>query len=137
MVSSLRAVLSVAVTVPVLAIMAAPPAVADPNSRPGTFAERPRDAAVHAVDGEVHSLAQVGSTIVFGGNFTRVGPVTRGAAGIVDTAASSFGESFPDVNGAVTVAIPDGTGGYFLGGNFTTVGVRRAATSPRSTPPVR
>ena len=122
MVSSLRAVLSVAVTVPVLAIMAAPPAVADPNSRPGTFAERPRDAAVHAVDGEVHSLAQVGSTIVFGGNFTRVGPVTRGAAGIVDTAASSFGESFPDVNGAVTVAIPDGTGGYFLGGNFTTVG---------------
>ncbi len=110
------------VTVPALALLASPAAVADPNSRPGTFAERPRDAAVHAVDGEVHTLAQVGGTVVFGGNFTKVGPVTRGGAGIVDTAASSFGSTFPDVNGAVSVAVPDGNGGYFIGGNFTSVG---------------
>ncbi|MEZ5095884.1 MAG: hypothetical protein R2731_07050 [Nocardioides sp.] len=47
-------------------------ASADPDSRLATFAERPRDAAVHAVDGEVPAtVAQVGGSVVFGGSFTR------------------------------------------------------------------
>jgi sugar lactone lactonase YvrE len=119
---SWRAALALLVSVPMLAMVGGSPAQADPSSRPGTFAERPRDAAVHAVDGEVHSLAQVGGSVVFGGNFTQVGPVTRGAAGIVDTTTKTFGTSFPDVAGAVNVAISDGAGGWYLGGSFDTVG---------------
>ncbi len=119
---SWRAALALLVSVPTMTVLGGAPAQADPSSRPGTFAERPRDAAVHAVDGEVHTLAQVGGTVVFGGNFTQVGPVTRGSAGIVDTTAKTFGASFPDVNGAVFVAIPDGAGGWYVGGSFDTVG---------------
>ncbi len=103
-------------------VAVATPAAADPDSRAGTVAERPRDAAVHAVDGEVHSLAQVGNSVVFGGSFTQVGPVTRGAVGVVDVAGKSFGAAFPDVVGSVTVAVPDGAGGWFLGGDFDSVG---------------
>ncbi|MGD9959917.1 hypothetical protein [Nocardioides sp.] len=103
-------------------LTAAPVAHADPDTRAGVVAERPRDAAVHAVDGEVRTIAQVGSSVVLGGNFTRVGPVTRGAVGIVDTAAKSFGATFPDVVGSVRAAVSDGAGGWYLGGTFTAVG---------------
>jgi hypothetical protein len=95
---------------------------ADPNSRPGVVAERPRDAGVHAVDGEVRTVAQVGGSVVMGGNFTKVGPVTRGAVGIVDTAGKTFAPGFPDVVGSVSVAVPDGAGGWYLGGSFSSVG---------------
>ena len=95
---------------------------ADPDSRPGVVAERPRDAGVHAVDGEVRTVAQVGGSVVMGGNFTKVGPVTRGAVGIVDTATKSFAPGFPDVVGSVSVAVPDGSGGWYLGGSFSSVG---------------
>ena len=95
---------------------------ADPDSRAGVVAERPRDAGVHAVDGEVRTVAQVGSTVVMGGSFTQVGPATRGAVGIVDTVNETFGPGFPDVVGSVSVAVPDGSGGWYLGGSFTSVG---------------
>jgi hypothetical protein len=95
---------------------------ADLNTRPGVVAERPRDAGVHAIDGEVRTVAQVGSSVVIGGNFTRVGPVTRGAVGIVDTANKTFAPGFPDIVGSVSVAAPDGSGGWYLGGSFSSVG---------------
>jgi hypothetical protein len=95
---------------------------ADPSSRPGVVAERPRDAGVHAADGEVRTVAQVGDSVVIGGNFTRVGPVTRGAVGVVDTAAKTFLPGFPDVVGSVSAAVPDGAGGWYLGGSFSSVG---------------
>ena len=68
---------------------------ADPDSRAGVVAERPRDAGVHAVDGEVRTVAQVGSSVVIGGSFTKVGPVTRGAVGVVDTVDETFGARLP------------------------------------------
>src|SRR5262245_25866861 len=106
-----------------LVVVATPPgAQADRDSRPGTVAERPRDAGVHAVDGEVQSVAQVGDTVVLGGSFTKVGPVTRGAAGVVDVSGQTFRAGFPDVAGLVNVAVPDGSGGWFVGGSFSSVG---------------
>lgn len=110
-------------SVGLLSVVALPQVVqADPNTRSGVVAERPRDAAVHAVDGEVRTIAQVGGSVVMGGNFTKVGPVTRGAVGIVDTTAKTFGANFPDVNGSVSAAVSDGAGGWYVGGNFTSVG---------------
>lgn len=95
---------------------------ADVDSHPGVVAERPRDIGVHAVDGEVRTVAQVGGSVVIGGSFTQVGPVTRGAVGIVDTANDTFAPGFPDVVGSVSVAVPDGAGGWYLGGSFSSVG---------------
>ncbi len=118
---------AMAVSIGVLGALAVPSASADPNSRPGTVAERPRDAGVHAVDGEVRTIAQVGGSVVIGGNFTKIGPVTRGAAGVVDVAGKSFQPGFPDVVGSVSAAVPDGSGGWYLGGSFSSVGgVNRA-----------
>lgn len=118
--------LSLGVTLVLTGAMTALPTVevahADRDSRPGVVAERPRDAGVHAIDGEIRTVAQVGDSVVIGGNFTRVGPVTRGAAGIVDTANNTFASGFPDVVGSVSVAAPDGAGGWYLGGSFSSVG---------------
>jgi hypothetical protein len=105
-----------------LLVSIAPPVNADINSSPGTVAERPRDAAIHAVDGEVRTIAQVGTRVVMGGNFTKVGPVTRGAVGVVDTAGKTFQAGFPDVNGVVTAVASDGAGGWYIGGTFSSVG---------------
>ena len=105
-----------------LLVALAPPVNADIDSHPGTVAERPRDAAIHAVDGEVRTIAQVGSRVVIGGTFTKVGPVTRGAVGVVNTAGKTFQPGFPDVVGAVSAVASDGAGGWYLGGTFTSVG---------------
>jgi hypothetical protein len=106
-----------------LFVSIAPPVSADVDAHPGTVAERPRDAAIHAVDGEVRTIAQVGNRVVMGGTFTKVGPVTRGAVGVVDTTAKTFQPGLPDVVGAVSAVASDGAGGWYLGGTFTlTVG---------------
>ncbi|MFV0460951.1 MAG: hypothetical protein ACK5MT_19525 [Actinomycetales bacterium] len=118
--SALAGVLALGTAAGVLTGLA-PVALADANSRSGVVAERPRDAGVHAIDGEVRTVAQVGGSVVLGGNFTAVGPVTRGAGGVVDIAGTSFGASFPDVNGTVQAAVPDGSGGWYVGGTFGTV----------------
>src|SRR4051812_31802779 len=126
-VPSMKAV--VAPTIAALVLAAAsvvaltpPPAVADANARPGTVAEKPRAGGVHAVDGEVRTVAQVGGSVVLGGSFTKVGPATAGAVGVVDTGARTFQPGFPEVVGSVSAAVPDGAGGWYLGGSFTSVG---------------
>ncbi len=88
----------------------------------GVVAERPVDAAVQFTDGEVRAITEVGNHIVAGGTFTRVGPAVQGAAGEVDLSVGDFVAGFPDVVGSVFRAVPDGGGGYWLGGNFTSVG---------------
>ncbi|MGZ4710378.1 MAG: hypothetical protein ACXWBN_16710, partial [Acidimicrobiales bacterium] len=103
-------------------VATAPAAVASPNVEHGTVSVRPSDQTVSFVDGVTYSVAQVGPKVVVGGSFTKVGPGIRGAAGLVDVASGAFGSSFPDVVGAVYTAVPDGSGGYYLGGDFTSVG---------------
>ena len=89
----------------------------------GVVSERAVDNAIQMVDGEVRAISEVGNHIVAGGTFTAVGPAIRGAAGVVDLAGTqNFQAGFPDVVGSVLVAIPDGAGGYWIGGNFTSVG---------------
>ena len=123
-----RGALGFAVVVALFALPYAPhdrdpadAAVVGPDLR-ATVAERPVDGTIQAADGKVLSMAQAGNTVVFGGEFTQVGPGRLGAAGVVDLDAAHFGSTFPDVNGAVYTALPDGAGGWFLGGDFTTVG---------------
>ena len=77
-------------------------------------------------NGWVNAIAQSGDTIYLGGSFGYVGPHTGSGVPItVDTGAADT--DFPPVDGgSVFAAVPDGSGGWFIGGFFTTVeGVAR------------
>src|SRR5262249_7779035 len=60
------------------------------------------------------------STIYLGGQFSSVGPATGGCL-FVDGAGASL-PGFPRVAGQVFCTAPDGVGGWYIGGYFTTGG---------------
>ena len=73
-------------------------------------------------NGTVRAIAEgPGSTAYVGGDFTHWGLQTGGLASLsADEAAVAA--QFPWVEGEVKAVLPDGTGGYFIGGLFTMVG---------------
>ena len=95
-----------------LAVAAPAVAVAEPVTTP---------TPTWGVDGSVNAVAVSGSTAFVGGTFRNVGPNTGGFA-LVDPASAVLSPSSPPVLGAVHDAIPDGAGGWYLGGSFTHVG---------------
>jgi hypothetical protein len=99
-----------------------PSADAAPTAPPQTVAARPKANTLNAANGEVRALAQVGNRIYLGGTFTKVGPAELGAAGVLQTGKSAFTAHFPDVVGVVFATAPDGHGGWYLGGQFSSVG---------------
>lgn len=62
-------------------------------------------------------------TLYVGGAFTHMGPPT-GGFGVVsaDSGLMPASGEYPYVDGYVYAAIPDGSGGYFIGGDFESVG---------------
>ncbi len=72
-------------------------------------------------DGPIDAITNDGNTIYIGGVFSYVGPNTGGGAS-VDLTTSYVNSSTPRVDGTVDVAVPDGTGGWYLGGSFDTIG---------------
>lgn len=72
------------------------------------------------VDGAVYSTARSGDTLYLGGAFNLVGTPTGGGIP-VDPRSGRPLARFPRVSGAVYAAIPDGRGGWFIGGNFNFV----------------
>jgi hypothetical protein len=72
-------------------------------------------------NGEVYAIHQQGNTVYYGGDFSAVGPVTGNGAQI-DEASASANTTIPRVNGKINVSIPDGAGGWYIGGSFTRVG---------------
>jgi hypothetical protein len=76
----------------------------------------------HAVvDGTVLALAEGDDALYLGGRFDSVGPFTGGGA-LLDAATAARLTPFPEVNGFVSCVVPDGSGGWFLGGSFLAVG---------------
>lgn len=71
-------------------------------------------------NGSVTAVATSGNTVYVGGNFTRVGPASGGAVPI--DAATGEPLWLPKVAGYVNAAVPDGAGGWYLGGGFSYVG---------------
>src|SRR5499427_4171465 len=59
-----------------------------------------------------------GNTLYVGGDFTRIGPVT-GCGVPLDTGSGAPAAGFPVIVGDVSCALADGSGGWFVGGDFT------------------
>src|SRR5258705_11793943 len=73
-------------------------------------------------DGTVEAVAASGAVVYIGGKFTRGGPAT-GQAVLINTTSGAVVAGYPKVAGAAVYAVaPDGSGGYFIGGNFSFVG---------------
>ena len=69
----------------------------------------------------VNAILLSGNTLYVAGNFYLIGPAT-GSAALVDETSGAVDPDFPRVAGRVITAVPDGAGGWFLGGQFTAVG---------------
>ncbi len=74
-----------------------------------------------AANGQVYALKSVGGTLYAGGNFTELGRPVTGAV-VVTTSNSTFNANTVRPNGDVRCSAPDGAGGWYIGGTFTTVG---------------
>lgn len=59
--------------------------------------------------------------LYFGGRFDYFGPI-RGYGAEIDTDTNVLNSSLPVINGTIRTVVSDGIGGWFIGGDFTTVG---------------
>ena len=72
-------------------------------------------------DGFVNAIVITNNVAYIGGDFTYLGPAS-GAAGLLET---DFGDplpGFPKLVGTVRAVIPDGSGGWYVGGLFVPAG---------------
>ena len=76
--------------------------------------------SLYVTNGTVRAVAVSGNTIYLGGSFTSVGPNT-GAGAAIGTVTGTFNSAFPKVNGTIKAVAPDGSGGWYIGGDFTGV----------------
>ena len=78
--------------------------------------------ATWVTNGSVEAIAQTPSTLYIGGAFTYVGPFT-GMGVPLDRSSAAAVTPYPKVSGgSVWTAVPDGSGGWFIGGDFRYVG---------------
>lgn len=74
-----------------------------------------------AFNGTVRTIVNHNGINYMGGTFTKISFLT-GSGTIVDGASGEFLPGYPKINGKINVAIPDGSGGWYIGGEFTRVG---------------
>ena len=69
----------------------------------------------------VNTLTTHGDSIFVGGNFSRLGLKTDYLSSINEGGTGSD-QSMPNTNGQIKCIIPDGSGGWYVGGYFTQIG---------------
>ena len=75
----------------------------------------------YVTDGDVKAIARKNNTLYIGGNFNYVGPnIPFGVSVNVTTGGPDM--SFAAPNYIVETTVPDGAGGWYIGGYFTKVG---------------
>lgn len=79
------------------------------------------DTDLWVTSGPVRAMARIGDTLYVGGNFLRVSP-SHGGWVPTDPSTGAPTGIYPKVRGSVHTAIPDGSGGWFLGGGFDRIG---------------
>lgn len=72
-------------------------------------------------NGTVYDAETVGDTLYVGGQFDYAGPAT-GAFGVAAAGTGVVEAVWPKINGAVKTVVPDGAGGWYVGGKFSSVG---------------
>ncbi len=72
-------------------------------------------------DGPVNAILPVGNTVYLAGDFSYIGPRT-GPAALFDPATGNLLASPPRISNTIKAIVPDGSGGWFIGGNFTNIG---------------
>lgn len=72
------------------------------------------------VGGTVAAVGRLGNTLFIGGSFRGIAPEANAAGGLllVGAQSGSLAARFPGLVGNVNAVEPDGTGGWFVGGNF-------------------
>lgn len=88
---------------------------------PAAFGASVADASFWVTNGPVYATATNQQTLYIGGDFRYVGPVT-GAGAAVKLSDGSRESDMPKVEGVIHVAVADGSGGWYIGGQFTSVG---------------
>ncbi len=75
-------------------------------------------------DGQVTATARIGNTLYAAGNFTSVAPAAGELSRLFELSPSTGAPvpGLPAVNGAVLELVPDGSGGYYVAGEFTNIG---------------
>jgi Tol biopolymer transport system component len=99
-----------------------PPSAASNAVAPagGPTADTPND-PFWVTNGAVDATALSGTTLFIGGAFNYLGPSTGGFV-VLDGSSGAVDPMWPKVNGTVDAAVPDGSGGWYIGGNFCSVG---------------
>jgi hypothetical protein len=69
----------------------------------------------------VNKLVTKKDSIFVGGDFTELGLKTDYLSSIAE-GGTQTDQSMPPTNGNINTIIPDGSGGWYVGGNFTTIG---------------
>jgi hypothetical protein len=108
------------------AAVTAPAIASQPAAPPPTTLAMPSEipaAGTPAVDnGKVLAIAQVGSTMVIGGQFTSVGGQPRGSIAAFSSTTNALTSFNPTLNGVVNAVVPGPTAGtVFVGGEFKNV----------------
>ncbi len=96
-----------------LAVGAQSAAAAGPSALPSPLSATP--------NGPVTAVAVSGTTAYVGGSFRHVGPVT-GPMASVDTGEGRLTKHWPQFDGGIRAIARDGSGGWYVAGDFTTVG---------------
>jgi hypothetical protein len=79
------------------------------------------DQTLNGTDGNVLGMARSGSTLYIAGSFRSVGENSGGLVAY-DTRTGQELPSFPRVAGTIVTIVPDGSGGWYIGGEFGGVG---------------
>ena len=80
-----------------------------------------------AFGGTVHTVTRAGNIVFVGGRFNAVALRRNATGGFALLSANTSHRMLPtpNVHGNVNTIVPDGAGGWFIGGNFTHIGDHR------------
>jgi hypothetical protein len=68
------------------------------------------------------NVVRTGNNVFLSGNFTDIGP-NQGAGVVIDSGSKTLISKMAwRINGPVRAAVPDGSGGFYIGGDFTRIG---------------
>src|SRR4030095_14870826 len=73
------------------------------------------------VDGFVFTTVVTNGVVYVGGDFRSVAP-NAGRGALLNIFSGESSPLLPQVNGAILSVVPDGSGGWFVGGEFTAIG---------------